>query len=107
MEAHQVTPIAPSGVTQGQIGAPGGLIAARSLPSEDSFGRAQIDCVLDNSRPPETMVFEKITKPREWTVVPNLRDYRLAREDFSWEAAHRMLDGLPGGKGLNLAYQTV
>ncbi|MGO9454007.1 MAG: acetate--CoA ligase [Candidatus Binataceae bacterium] len=53
------------------------------------------------------MAWERITKPRQWAVVPNLRDYQKTRAEFSWEAARRMLDGLPGGKGLNIAYEAV
>jgi len=53
------------------------------------------------------MAWDKIGKPRQWLVVPNLRDYQKARAVFSWETARRMLDGLPGGKGLNIAYEAV
>ena len=44
---------------------------------------------------------------REGEVAPNLADYDRARESFSWERAKRDLDGLPGGRGLNLAYEAV
>src|SRR5208282_2407742 len=53
------------------------------------------------------MAWDKIGKPRQWLVVPNLRDYQKARAVFSWETARRKLDGLPGGKGLNIAYEAV
>ncbi|HUA33543.1 MAG TPA: acetate--CoA ligase [Candidatus Binataceae bacterium] len=53
------------------------------------------------------MAWEQIQKPREWQVVPNLVDYNKARAEFSWEAARRSLDGLPGGKGLNIAHEAV
>ncbi|GAB4355917.1 MAG: acetate--CoA ligase [Kiloniellaceae bacterium] len=36
----------------------------------------------------------------------NLRDYDALCREFSWEAARRELDGLPGG-GLNIAYEAV
>ena len=36
----------------------------------------------------------------------NLRDYDAVCRDFSWAAARRELDGLPGG-GLNIAYEAV
>jgi len=39
--------------------------------------------------------------------VHNLSDYEKARRDFSWEAARRELDGLPGGRGLNIAYEAI
>lgn len=38
---------------------------------------------------------------------PNLADYDAARAAFSWDAARRLLDGLPGGRGLNMAHEAV
>ncbi|HLS57057.1 MAG TPA: acetate--CoA ligase [Zeimonas sp.] len=43
----------------------------------------------------------------ELTVCPNLTDYDAARAAFSWDSARRSLDGLPGGRGLNIAHETV
>ena len=40
-------------------------------------------------------------------TAPNLRDYAQARAEFSWDAARRELDGLPGGRGLNIAHEAV
>src|SRR5208283_3547854 len=40
-------------------------------------------------------------------VVPNLLDYEQARAEFSWKAARRELNGLPGGRGLNIAYEAI
>ncbi len=40
-------------------------------------------------------------------VTPNLRDYRSACAEFSWAAARNQLDGLPGGRGLNIAHEAV
>lgn len=37
----------------------------------------------------------------------NLRDYRKAWSEFSWEEARGWLDGLPGGRGLNIAHEAV
>jgi acetyl-CoA synthetase len=42
-----------------------------------------------------------------WMVPPNMRDYEAAREAFSWADARRRLDGLPGGRGLNMAHEAV
>jgi acetyl-CoA synthetase len=51
-----------------------------------------------------------------WILQPNLLDYdkTCANLDydktcanFSWEAIRRELDGLPGGKGLNIAYEAI
>ena len=51
---------------------------------------------------------EEIRKPRGgWTVAPNLTDYEAARARFSWDEARAELDGLPGGRGLNIAHEAV
>jgi acetyl-CoA synthetase len=34
-------------------------------------------------------------------------DYDAARRDFSWDTARRALDGLPGGRGLNISYEAL
>jgi acetyl-CoA synthetase len=41
------------------------------------------------------------------STTPNLRDYERERASFSWEAAREKLDGLPGGRGLNLAHEAI
>ncbi len=38
---------------------------------------------------------------------PNLVDYEAACAGFSWRAARAELDGLPGGRGLNIAHEAV
>lgn len=38
---------------------------------------------------------------------PNLADYTSARATFSWDAARAELDGLPDGRGLNIAHEAV
>jgi acetyl-CoA synthetase len=48
---------------------------------------------------------EKSSRPG--TPEPNLRDYDEARASFSWEAARRLLSGLPAGRGLNMAHEAV
>ena len=54
------------------------------------------------------MSWKTIEKPRAgWQVVPNLLDYEQVRAAFSWEAARRELDGLPGARGLNIAHEAV
>jgi acetyl-CoA synthetase len=54
------------------------------------------------------MTWETIVKsPRTEPVAPNLADYAQARATFTWEVARRELDGLPGGRGLNIAYEAV
>jgi acetyl-CoA synthetase len=40
-------------------------------------------------------------------VVPNMADYDSTRAAFSWDAARSLLDGLPGGRGLNIAHEAV
>ena len=38
---------------------------------------------------------------------PNLIDYAATRTAFDWAAARGLLDGLPGGRGLNIAHEAV
>ena len=45
--------------------------------------------------------------PRDWTVQPNLPDYDSMYAAFSWDVIRRELAGLPGGQGLNIAYEAV
>ena len=54
------------------------------------------------------MTWEPITKsPKDWLVRPNLADYGRACGEFAWGQARRELDGLPGGRGLNIAHEAV
>jgi acetyl-CoA synthetase len=54
------------------------------------------------------MSWEIITKKKSGqAVAPNLADYDSVRREFSWDAARSVLDGLPGGGGLNIAYEAV
>ncbi len=54
------------------------------------------------------MAWEPIIKSeRDRTVQPYLQDYQKSRAAFSWEKAARDLNGLPGGKGLNIAFEAV
>jgi acetyl-CoA synthetase len=39
--------------------------------------------------------------------APNLPDYPKARAGFSWHSVRSDLDGLPGGRGLNIAHEAV
>lgn len=41
------------------------------------------------------------------SVQPNLVDYRQVYSEFSWDRARRALSGLPGGRGVNIAYEAV
>ena len=45
--------------------------------------------------------------PGAWSVTPNLVDYDQTCAGFSWTAARAELDGLPGGRGLNIAHEAV
>ncbi|MFC0775051.1 acetate--CoA ligase [Terrimonas alba] len=40
-------------------------------------------------------------------VTPNLADYDTIVNSFNWGSARKGLDGLPGKKGLNIAYEAV
>lgn len=54
------------------------------------------------------MSWEPIKKvPSASTVPPNLVDYEKTCAEFSWPAVCRELDGLPGGRGLNIAHEAV
>jgi acetyl-CoA synthetase len=49
-----------------------------------------------------------IRKPRSgWVVRPNMPDYDATCARFRWEDARQELDGLPGGRGLNIAHEAV
>ena len=52
------------------------------------------------------MTFDTIKK-RAGTVLPNMQDYQATRASFSWERAREGLDGLPGGRGLNIAHEAI
>jgi acetyl-CoA synthetase len=54
------------------------------------------------------MSWEPIKKvPSASTIPPNLLNYEKTYAEFSWEAVCRELDGLPGGRGLNIAHEAV
>jgi acetyl-CoA synthetase len=54
------------------------------------------------------MAWQTIIKSeRDWQVPPNLRDYEQTRRTFTWDLARKELDGLPGGRGLNICYEAV
>jgi acetyl-CoA synthetase len=54
------------------------------------------------------MTYEPIPKePAKWTIQPNLVDYSATCATFSWSSARRELDGLPDGRGLNIAHEAI
>jgi acetyl-CoA synthetase len=54
------------------------------------------------------MPFEAIKKVKiKGNIEPNLQNYEQARHEFTWEKARNELDGLPDGKGLNIAYEAI
>ena len=57
---------------------------------------------------PEANRYERIIKPRQ---VPgsraNLADYDEVRRAFTWDHARALLDGLPNGRGLNIAHEAI
>ncbi len=54
------------------------------------------------------MRWATIHKPSgAWRVTPNLLDYDAVCRSFTWDDARSALDGLPGGRGLNIAYEAV
>jgi acetyl-CoA synthetase len=53
-------------------------------------------------------LYARIVKSREALgVPPNLSDYERVRDQFTWDAARALLDGLPGDGGLNIAHEAV
>jgi acetyl-CoA synthetase len=46
-------------------------------------------------------------QPAAGAPAPNLGDYAAERARFSWDAARAALDGLPAGRGLNIAHEAV
>ncbi|MGE5304923.1 MAG: acetate--CoA ligase [Alphaproteobacteria bacterium] len=48
-----------------------------------------------------------IKEPAGWAITPNLIDYEQTCRRFSWDETARELAGLPGGRGLNIAYESV
>ncbi|MFI2200471.1 acetate--CoA ligase [Streptomyces sp. NPDC020192] len=53
------------------------------------------------------MPWETIRKDTSLRIAPNLRDYDEECADFSWSRARSRLQGLPGGRGLNIAHEAV
>jgi len=45
--------------------------------------------------------------PARRGAAHNLTNYATAAASFSWGAARGELDGLPGGKGVNIAHEAV
>ena len=55
-----------------------------------------------------TLFWRPIKKnPDSWVVQPNLIDYEKTCAGFSWDNIRCELDGLPNGKGLNIAHEAV
>ncbi|WP_319524775.1 acetate--CoA ligase [uncultured Desulfosarcina sp.] len=54
------------------------------------------------------MVFKPIRKhPESYPQRPNLMNYEKIRSTFSWGTIRGELDGLPEGRGLNIAHEAV
>ena len=54
------------------------------------------------------MEWQPIEKsPTIWQVQPNMQDYVATREQFSWDSIEEELTGLPGGRGINIAYEAI
>jgi acetyl-CoA synthetase len=49
----------------------------------------------------------RVTEPTAGPPPTGLGDYDEARRSFTWEWARSLLDGLPGGRGLNIAHEAV
>ncbi len=58
--------------------------------------------------PSEAERYPRIVKqPAAFGPRPNLIDYDDVCAEFTWESARSLLDGLPGGRGLNIAHEAV
>jgi acetyl-CoA synthetase len=56
----------------------------------------------------EGLLWKPIEKhPDSWAVRPNLLDYEKVCASFSWDDMRRELEGLPAGRGLNIAHEAV
>ncbi|MES9606746.1 MULTISPECIES: acetate--CoA ligase [Actinomadura] len=53
------------------------------------------------------MGWEPITKAGRPGLPPNLDDYGKVYDRFRWDEARAAMDGLPGGRGLNIAHEAV
>jgi acetyl-CoA synthetase len=54
------------------------------------------------------MPWEPIHKSSQtWSIPPHLQDYQQTCATFSWEAVRGALEGLPEGRGLNIAHEAV
>jgi len=53
------------------------------------------------------MTYGEIAKAGTLSCRPNLLDYGAVRAAFDWGKARGLLDGLPGGRGLNIAHEAV
>jgi hypothetical protein len=48
-----------------------------------------------------------VRRPAPFPKAPNLVDYKGECERFDWADAWKLLDGLPNGKGYNIAHEAV
>jgi acetyl-CoA synthetase len=63
---------------------------------------------MSGTHAPATASEQRIRKdPAVLSPAPNLLDYEAERSRFDWKAATKLLDGLPGGKGCNIAHEAV
>jgi acetyl-CoA synthetase len=92
----------------------GTILAERDNRAQGRVRRAEKPAPLakrrmsESASSPASARWTPITKaPRDWRVMPNLADYSRTCAEFSWAAARQALDGLPGGRGLNIAHEAV
>ncbi|GAA2286488.1 acetate--CoA ligase [Actinomadura luteofluorescens] len=51
--------------------------------------------------------WDPIAKAGRLVLPPNLDDYEKVYDRFRWDEARAAMDGLPGGRGLNIAHEAV
>jgi len=63
--------------------------------------------VSDDVARPEQPYPTIVKSARDQRLRPNLVDYDEIYRQFSWDSARLMLEGLPDGRGLNIAHEAV
>ncbi len=63
--------------------------------------------MTESTFPAPNVRWPAIPKSAHERVAPNLLDYAHTCAEFSWSQARRDLDGLPDGRGLNIAHEAI
>ena len=89
------------------LGRSWGMICS-ARPLSTAISRSSSPTCKPSSNKGHAMPWEPIHKSSQnWALPPSLLDYDQTYAAFSWETVRRDLDGLPGGRGLNMAHEAV